>query len=79
MSRIRRKGKVVPGHPRLSVVQQCKLLGLSRSSVYYRPVGESKRNLDLMRQIDEQFLVPRASAWDSYACTRPEIDQSFSG
>ena len=56
MSRIRRKGKVVPGHPRLSVVRQCKLLGLSRSSVYYRPVGESKRNLDLMRQIDEQFL-----------------------
>jgi len=56
MSRIRRKGKVAPDHPRLSVVRQCKLLGLSRSSVYYRPVGESKRNLDLMRQIDEQFL-----------------------
>jgi putative transposase len=27
-----------------------------RSSVYDRPAGESKWNLDLMRQIDEQFL-----------------------
>jgi putative transposase len=56
MSRIRRKGKVVPGHPRLSVVRQCTLLGISRSSVYYEPVGESSRNLRLMRLIDEQFL-----------------------
>jgi putative transposase len=37
-------------------VRQCDLLGLSRSSFYYRAKGESRQNLELMRMIDEQFL-----------------------
>jgi putative transposase len=40
----------------LSIRQQCKLLSISRSSFYCTPKGESEQNLDLMRQIDEQFL-----------------------
>jgi len=32
------------------------LLGLARSTCYYRPLGESAENLALMRQIDEQYL-----------------------
>ncbi len=47
---------VEPTHPRLSVVRQCELLGISRSSFYYEPIGESAINLKLMRMIDEQFL-----------------------
>ena len=43
-------------HPRLSLRRQCRLLSLSRSVLYYRPVGESAENLMLMRLIDEQFL-----------------------
>ena len=43
-------------HPRLSVRRQCRLLLLSRSTLYYTPVGESTDNLALMRVIDEQFL-----------------------
>ena len=35
--------------------QQCGLLGLNRSSLYYQPVGESKENLGLMRLLDEQY------------------------
>lgn len=42
--------------PRLSVVRQCALLQLNRSSMYYRPVPESGTNLALMRLIDAQFL-----------------------
>jgi len=41
----------------LSVARQCELLGLPRSSWYYRSVGESPANLALMRRIDEQFLA----------------------
>jgi putative transposase len=37
-------------------VQQCALLGISRSGLYYEPVGESALNLKLMRLIDEQYL-----------------------
>ena len=44
------------GHPRLSLVRQCRLLGISRSAVYYKPIGESESNLQLMRLIDEQFM-----------------------
>jgi putative transposase len=42
-------------HPVLSVERQCELLGLSRSSYYYKPVPESVENLRLMRRIDEQY------------------------
>lgn len=40
----------------LSIRQQCSLLGISRSSYYYSPVGESSENLALMRVIDELYL-----------------------
>jgi putative transposase len=43
-------------HPRLSLSRQCRLLRVSRSSLYQRPKGESAENLALMRRIDELFL-----------------------
>ncbi len=43
-------------HPRLSVRRQCKLLSLTRSGLYYHPVGESAENLKFMKIIDKQFL-----------------------
>ncbi len=45
-----------PNHPRLSIVRQCELVSISRSSFYYEGKGESLLNLQLMRVIDEQFL-----------------------
>jgi putative transposase len=45
------------GDPALSVRRQCELLGLSRSSLYYEPVGETAENLRLMRLIDEQYTA----------------------
>ncbi len=45
-----------PGHPRLSIVRQCELVSISRSSFYRAPTPESAENLALMRLIDEQFL-----------------------
>jgi len=47
---------IEPDHPRLSIVKQCKLLSVNRSSYYYQPNGESDLNLELMRLIDEQYL-----------------------
>jgi putative transposase len=40
----------------MPVTSQCKLLGLSRSSVYYRPRGIAEGDLLLMRRIDELHL-----------------------
>jgi putative transposase len=45
-----------PGRPRLSIVRQCELVSISRSSFYREPTPESAENLALMRLIDEQFL-----------------------
>ncbi len=46
---------IEPGHPELSIAQQCQLLGLARSSSYYEPVPESEENLLLMRLLDQQY------------------------
>jgi putative transposase len=44
-----------PKHPKLSIVQQCELVGLSRSTWYYEPVGESAEDLALKALIDRIF------------------------
>ena len=43
--------------PSLSVVRQCQLLGISRSGLYYQPVGVSDEDLRLMKLIDHQYMV----------------------
>ena len=45
-------------HPSLSVVRQCRLLGISRSGLYYQPKGVSEEDLGLMELIDRQYLAP---------------------
>ena len=47
---------IEPEHRELSIARQCALLGLARSTRYYRGAGESAENLLLMRSIDEQYL-----------------------
>jgi len=42
--------------PRLSLSAQRDLLQISRSTMYYRPKGESAETLALMRRIDKLFL-----------------------
>ena len=39
----------------LSLTRQCKLLKISRSSIYYTPVGFDPATLDLMHEIDRVF------------------------
>jgi len=51
-----KRSLVEPENGGLSVRRQCELLGLNRSSYYYRPVPEEPFNLMLMRLIDEQYL-----------------------
>lgn len=40
----------------ISIRKQCELLDISRSNVYYEPIGESELNLSVMRLMDEEFL-----------------------
>ncbi len=56
MSVERRRELIEPEHPRLSILRQCALVSISRSSYYGPGTGETAENLALMRVIDEQFL-----------------------
>ncbi len=56
MSTTERRKKVVKCHPRPGLVQQCKLLKIHRSGLYYKPRSESPYNLRLMREIDTHFM-----------------------
>ena len=56
MSRDRRKALISDDSTRLSLVRQCELVSISRSSYYYRPTGESALNLELMSKMDRQYL-----------------------
>ncbi|WP_339715255.1 IS3 family transposase [uncultured Sneathiella sp.] len=47
--------KMVNKNASISLKRQCKILKLSRSALYYKPVGFSPETLDLMRQIDRVF------------------------
>ena len=56
MSRERRRSLVERSNRRLSVVRQCKLLDISRSSVYYRRKPTPQTALELMVAMDRQYL-----------------------
>ena len=52
-------------HPTLSVLRQCKLAGLARSSYYYAPIFESEQNLLLRRLLDQHY-----TRWPFYGSRR---------
>ena len=56
MSVDRRRVMIEPSHPHLSIVRQCELVLISRSTFYRAPAAETAENLALMRLVDEQFL-----------------------
>ena len=56
MSLAQRRGMVDRERPSLSTARQCALLGVARSSLYYRPREASGENLALMQAMDRQRL-----------------------
>lgn len=63
------RGLIEPGNREIPSHRQCELLGLSRSSYYYRPRTQSPLNLQLMALMDEQYTrmpfygVQRMTEW----------------
>lgn len=56
ISRTERIQMVERNHFELSIVEQCDLLTIHRSSLYYKPLPESKENLDIMSRLDKQYF-----------------------
>jgi len=57
MSPVARLALVDPAEPALSIVAQCQLLKVARSTLYYRAVPVSAEDLRLMRRMDELHLA----------------------
>jgi len=64
-----KRKSIEPGHTRISIYRQCELLGLNRSSLYYKPCGGTSYNEQLMKLIDEQYIetpfygINKMTAW----------------
>lgn len=64
-----KRKSVEPGHKKIPIYRQCELLGLNRSSLYYKPSGETPYNEQLMKLIDEQYIetpfygIDKMTAW----------------
>ena len=55
MSPSERREMIRKKNTKLSLTRQCKLLRISRSSLYYTPVGVNTETLKLMNEIDRVF------------------------
>ncbi len=84
MSRAERLKTIDRDHPKLSLVRQCALLDVSRSSVYYRGAGVDEDGLELMGLIDRQYLATpfygsrRMTAWlraQGYGVNRKRVQR----
>jgi len=53
----------------LSIAHQCRMLGVHRSGLYYKPCSESQENLTILHLLDEQYFktpfygVRKLSVW----------------
>ena len=69
MSRSQRRAMIDREEPKLSLVRQCALLDISRSSLYYLPTEAGAEDMELMALIDQQYLKTpfygsrRMTAW----------------
>lgn len=57
MSLAVQRSLIEPDCPFLSIAEQCRILGVPRSSIYYEPRGESAENLALMLEMDKLFTA----------------------
>ena len=68
MSTKEKKQMIEPERREPSISRQCQLLGLNRSSFYYKPQPIKLEDLELMRLIDEQYL--KTPSYGSRSMTR---------
>jgi putative transposase len=46
---------IEPEHPKISIIRQCELIDINRSTLYYEEKPETPENISLMRRIDELY------------------------
>ena len=56
MTAMEKRELISPKYSDLSVSAQCELIGLQRSSYYFKPKGEPILNQKIMKAIDRKFM-----------------------
>jgi putative transposase len=64
---------IEPGYPKVSVRNQCELLGIHRSGLYWEPKGPDPYDLQLMGLMDRQYL--KTPFYGSRKMTRWLVEQ----
>ena len=77
MSREPRREMVGRQRPKLSTVRQWALLGVSRSSVYYRPRATSLNDLAIMNLIRQQYLATLFYDFITYILVPDDLMESY--
>jgi putative transposase len=79
---VEKRALIEPEHPEVSIVRQCELLDLARSSYYYQPEPESGETVQLMHLLDEQYTrtpfygILKMTAWlhtEGYAVNHKRV------
>lgn len=65
MSQTSRLAMIARPHPQFTIIEQCELLKVPRSTLYYKPEPVSDEELKLMRRIDEIY-----TKWPFYGSRR---------
>ena len=79
MSLVQRRGMVDREHPSLSTARQCALLGVARSSLYYRPREASGENLALMQAMDLGYTLLRVETHEGLAGAGGQVREPEAG
>lgn len=70
-------------HPEISIRRQCELIGLNRSTYYWKPASETAINLELMKAIDKEYtrapfygyrkMTVRLNRWHGYTVNHKRV------
>lgn len=70
-------------HPEISIRRQCELIGLNRSTYYWKPASETTTNLALMKAIDKEYtrapfygyrkMTVRLNRWHGYTVNHKRV------
>lgn len=69
---LEQRRQMIESNPDICLCRQSDLLCIHRSGLYYKPVPETKENLNLMRIMDEQyFKTPFYGIYGAHCVVKP--------
>ena len=68
---------VEPTNKDIGIANQCRVLNINRSTFYYKKKPVKQKNLDLMRQIDQQYLEHPSFGSQFYDLSKDKLGEKI--